>query len=201
MATGIVGFMPNWQADINSLMQSSSPAFFEAERCYRQAQQLYLLEGDDQAALAAVDLALRVCPVKAKAMVLKAEILFSLGSYKTALSVIEDAIVARPGWAEPYLSKTNILAVLGRYSDANAACTEGMERVTEKSRYLMPSFIDQKISILLRLRRFREVTAMLNAASELLSDAEYAEVLNTYEKILAQHRPPTKSSQAHLRIV
>jgi tetratricopeptide (TPR) repeat protein len=96
---------------------------FEAERCYRQAQQLYLLEGDDQAALEAIDLALRVCPVKAKAMVLKAEILFSLGSYKTALAVIEDAILARPGWAEPYLSKTNILAVLGRYVDANAACS------------------------------------------------------------------------------
>lgn len=196
---GMVGFMPNWQADTNSM--ESLPAFFEAERCYRQAQQFYLLEGDDQAALASIDLALRVSPVKAKAMVLKAEILFSLGSYKTALLVIEDAICARPNWAEPYLSKTNILAVLGRYADANKACSQGMARVTEKSRYLMPSFMDQKISILLRLRRFREVASLLRMASEILSDAEYAEVLSTYEKLMAQHRPKTKPSQAHLRIV
>ncbi|MEB3246059.1 MAG: tetratricopeptide repeat protein [Vampirovibrionales bacterium] len=179
----------------------NSVAAFEAERFYKRAQQLYLLDGNDEQALAVIDSALRIDPGKSKALVLKAEILFSSGSYRQALAVIQSAIETRPNWSEPYLSLANILSVIGNYTHALEACNQGIQRLSDQSSYLLPSLLEQKLSLLLRLRRFKEVQKTLRFAAHQLNEAEYTALEATFNQLRKQHRPKALSGAGPLTLL
>ena len=89
--------------------------------------------GDDQAALAAVEMALRRAPHRAEALYWRGAVLGDLGRHREALRSIEGALRVL-GDADHWLledlfyEKVTILYALGLHDAAVAACEAGLDR-------------------------------------------------------------------------
>ncbi len=89
--------------------------------------------GDDLAALAAVEMALRRAPSRAEALYWRGAVLGDLGRYREALRAIEGAMRVlhdEDGWLleDLFYEKVTILDALGLHDAAVAACSAGLER-------------------------------------------------------------------------
>ncbi|HEX9139839.1 MAG TPA: hypothetical protein VF848_08615 [Steroidobacteraceae bacterium] len=63
-------------------------------------------------------------PPDPRALVLHATILQSRHAFDAALAEIDEALRARPDDAQAWLTRATVLRVLGRYTEATAACTQ-----------------------------------------------------------------------------
>lgn len=90
--------------------------------------------GDDLAALAAVEMALRRAPHRAEALYWRGAVLGDLGRHRESLRSIEAALrvlADADGWLVEDLiyEKVTVLDALGLHDAAVAACAAGLERV------------------------------------------------------------------------
>jgi tetratricopeptide (TPR) repeat protein len=89
--------------------------------------------GDDVAALAAVEMALRRAPHRAEALYWRGAVLGDLGRHREALRSIEAALRVLPDsdhWLleDLFYEKVTILDALGLHDAAVAACEAGLDR-------------------------------------------------------------------------
>lgn len=176
---------------------------FSAERYLRSAGDLFAFEGDYEAALAMIDKTLALSPRNERALVLKADILFCLNDDAAALRLLNQAIEAHPDRPEAYASKAGVLDALGKPREALQCCDLALSLIGRAHDYLLAPLLDQKLSLLIQIRRHRQALRLLNEASKLLNDDEYGYLQMCYRSALTQacrQRRRPASAASHLAL-
>lgn len=176
---------------------------FSAERYLRTAGDLFAFEGDYEAALAMIDKTLALSPDNERALVLKADILFCLGDDDAALVLLEQAIATNADCAQAYASKAGVLDALGKPREALRCCNRALSLTGVGQDYLRAPLLDQKLSLLTQLRRYRQALSVLMAAEAELSPAESAYLQTCYRQVLHQacrQRRRVRPAASHLAL-
>jgi len=155
-----------------------------AEKLVREANDTFIYYKDYEIALAQLNEALRLDPENIKALILKGDILFCINKDAEALEYFDLAINADPYCAEAYGSKAGTLDVLGKQIEALANCEMAFENITLKNRHILPSLFDQKIAILIRMKKFEEARKVLRNCTKKLSEEDTRYLTSCYRKII-----------------
>lgn len=179
---------------------------FSAERYLRTAGDLFIYHSDYHGALGLVEKALDNDPHDTRALVLYGDILFCLNRDIEALNALEAALRLNPGLAEAYISKAGVLEVMGRYREALSCCRQALGYISSKKAYLLPSLFDQHITLLIRLKRFREALRVLNKATLYLQGEDLDYLFASYKGVLDQqcqkrHLVKEKARQLSLSVL
>ena len=138
---------------------------FSAEMYLKNAGDLFVYQGDYDAALAMVDKTLELQPDDSRAMVLKGDILYCLNRDLEALQMFNKVLEYYPECIEAHISKAGVLDVLGKTKESLKCCNKAFELFEPKYRFLLPSLYDQKIQLLVRLKQYRQAQKMLETAT------------------------------------
>ena len=157
---------------------------FSAERYLKTAGDLFIYDGDYETALSMVDKTLEIEPHDTRALVLKGDILFCMNRDLEALQCFNKALKLNALCAEAYISKASVLDILGKHREALECCNRAFLLITRQNEYLLSSLFDQKLTLLLRLKRFREAQQLLQAAAESLSGDEHTYLLSCYKGLI-----------------
>jgi len=155
-----------------------------AEKLVREASDTFIYYRDYETALAQVNEALSFEPGHLKALILKGDILFCIDKDNEALEYFDMAINADPFCAEAYGSKAGTLDVLGQQAEALICCEMAFENITLKDRHLLPSLYDQRIALLIRLKRFQEAREILKKCAKNLSEEDGCHLISCYQNII-----------------
>jgi tetratricopeptide (TPR) repeat protein len=158
----------------------------EVERKVLEASDAFVYTGHYQRALHSVNDALRQCPDHLRGLLLKADILFCLSEDEEALKVIELALIHHPFCVEAHLSKAGLLEMLGQDRDALASCNQAFLHLTDPTRYLLPALFDQKLMLLIRLRKFQQAKRIMRQASQVLEESDFRALKASYQTILSR---------------
>lgn len=185
---------------INSVLNIS------AERYFRTAGDLFIYEGNYESALEMIEKTLEIDETNVKALVLKGDILFCLNDDLEALKSLNKAIDLDSGCAEAYISKAGVLDVLGKYRRALDNCDLALAKITAHIDYLLPTLCEQKIALLIRLRKYRQAQCFLKQCRTLLSSEDYEELSFGHQQWLdkqCRHRQnnETKTRRSHLKLL
>jgi tetratricopeptide (TPR) repeat protein len=156
----------------------------KVEKLIREASDNFSYNRNYELALSQVNEALTIEEDNVKALILKGDILFCMDMDNDALEYFEKAIKADPYSAEAYGSKAGTLDVLGHYEEALRCCDKAFELVTIKDKYILPSLFDQKITLLIRVRRFEEARKALRRAINALPEEDYTYLRTCYQGMI-----------------
>jgi tetratricopeptide (TPR) repeat protein len=159
---------------------------FSAERHLKTAGDLFIYHSDYHGALALVEKAIALDPTDTRALVLYGDILFCLNRDIEALQALNKAISLNPTLAEAYISKAGVLEVMGKYREALQCCKLALTHIDHKKQYLLFSLLDQKLILLIRLKRYREAQQVLDNSIRYLEEDEVEYLFASYKGILDQ---------------
>lgn len=137
---------------------------FSAERYLKTAGDLFIYQGEYESALLMVEKTLEIEPQDPRALALKGDILYCLNRDLEALDVFNSLLAIYPTSLEALASKAAVLDVLGKYREALNCCNAALANLSDKSHYLLGSLYEQKLLILIALRRYREADTLLKQA-------------------------------------
>ena len=160
---------------------------FSAARYFKTAGDLFIHQGDYSKALAMVDKTLRLDANNARALVLKADILFCLGRDTDALQVVNEALIVEPAFVEAYLSRAGILETTGGLREALASCFEAEQHITLQNNFLLPALLEQKMTLLIQLRKYGEALHQLEQSAERLAKVDYQRLNAMYRPLLNEY--------------
>lgn len=155
-----------------------------AERYLKSAGDLFIYDGDYESALEMVEKTLEIEPDDIRALVLKGDILYCLNRDLEALQVFNHVLSINADCVEALISKAGVLDVLGRHRDALVCCNRAFELIRAHQAFLLPSLYDQKMLLLLRLKRYREALRLLDEAVGKLGGEDYQYLNHSYRPIL-----------------
>lgn len=156
----------------------------KAEKLVREANDNFIYHRDYEVALEQINEVLRIEPDHIKALILKGDILFCVDKDNEALEYFDRAINANPNSAEAYGSKAGTLDVLGHQKEALYCCEKAFENVTLKDRHLLPSLFDQKIAILVRMKKFEEAKEALKKCIKSLPKEDGGYIISCYQDLI-----------------
>lgn len=157
---------------------------FSAERYLRTAGDLFIYDGDYESALAMVEKTLELEPSDLRALVLKGDILYCLSRDIEALQTFNQVLKLNPDYVEAHISKAGVLDALGKYREALSCCNKAFALMAKPLHYLLPSLYDQKLLLLLRLKKYREANQCLSQAEQAVNEDEYQYLLSCYREVL-----------------
>ena len=157
------------------------------EKLIREASDNFSYNRDYELALEQVERALKIDHDNVKALILKGDILFCIDMDENALECFETAIKIDPTSAEAYGSKAGTLDVLGRQEEALCFCEKAFEFIKPKDKFLLTSLFDQKIALLIRMKRFEEAKRNLNLAIKTLNDEDADYLFNCYKVMIENY--------------
>jgi tetratricopeptide (TPR) repeat protein len=143
-----------------------------AERFYRMAGQLFINGDNYTAALNLIDQAIIASPFDARALVLRGDILYCMSRDEEALISLDQALELNPDCSEAWISKAGVLDTLGMPVDGLRCCVEALKHLKDEDDYMLLCIIDQQLSLLIQLHRYRQAKALLKAAVEEFSSEE-----------------------------
>jgi len=176
------------------------------EKLIREANDNFVYYRDYEKALEQVNEVLSIEHDHIKALILKGDILFCIDRDKEALEYFDKAINADPGSAEAYGSKAGTLDILGHQKEALTCCQKALDNISLKDRELLPALYDQKIAILVRMKRFEEARESLKDCMKNLKDEDAGYLVSCYQDLIeASYREKKKKlekvSKMSLRLV
>ncbi len=179
---------------------------FSAERYFRTAGDLFIYEGDYDSALNMVEKTLELDAENVRALVLKGDILFCLNEDLKALQALNKAIEINNTCAEAYISRAGVLDVLGKYRAALDSCDLALAQVDSSIDYLLPTLCDQKLSLLVRLKKYRQAQLFLKQCRRKMTDGDFEGLCYGYQSLLDSQCRTRKtegstSRKQHLRLV
>jgi tetratricopeptide (TPR) repeat protein len=169
-----------------------------AERYLKNAGDLFIFHNDLSGALSQVEKALDLDPADTRALVLYGDILFCLNRDIEALAALNKALEINPEIPEANISRANVLEAMGYYHEALKNCRAAQGYLTESKDYLLPSLYDQHVSILIRLKRFRQAMSLIETVSSRLSPEEADSIIFSYHTILSQQLAKRQGRQKKL---
>lgn len=179
---------------------------FSAERYLKTAGDLFIYEGDYEAALELVEKTLEIEPADVRALVLRGDILYCLNRDNEALETFQKTLSIDPNCVEALISCAGVLDVLGKYRDSLECCVRAFQQIKPYQSYLLPSLYDQNIVLLLRLKKYRQARYLLKTAESRLPKEEYQYLLSCYSHILDRlsrdrYKAKAKAKQLSLEVV
>lgn len=173
-----------WCKYMKPALKSNKITNLLVEKLIREASDNFSYNRDYELALEQVDQALSIEKDNLKGLILKGDILFCMDDDQEALKYFDMAINADPHSAEAYGSKAGTLDVLGHYEEALYHCDKAFDFVSPKDKFLLPSLYDQKITLLLRTRRFEEAKRTLNKALQSLPEEDASYLNSCYQSMI-----------------
>lgn len=179
---------------------------FSAERYLKTAGDLFIYEGDYEAALELVEKTLEIEPKDVRALVLRGDILYCLSRDQEALDTFRKTLAIDPDCVEALISCAGVLDVLGKYRESLECCVRAFRQIKPYQGYLLPSLYDQNIVLLLRLKKYRQARFLLKTAETRLPKEEYQYLLGSYSHILDRlsrnrHKARAKARQLNIEIL
>lgn len=156
----------------------------KVEKLVRQANDTFVYFRDYETALDQINEALKIEPDHTKALILKGDLLFCIDKDSEALEYFDKALDANPFSAEAYGSKAGTLDILGRKQEALFCCEKAFENVTQRDRHLLPSLYDQKIALLIRMKKYEEAKDTLNNCVRNLPDEDGSYLMSCYKRLI-----------------
>jgi tetratricopeptide (TPR) repeat protein len=153
---------------------------FSAERYLKTAGDLFVYQGDYESALRMVEKTLEIQPNDIRALVLRGDILYCLNRDLESLQTLSYVLTLAPDCIEAHVSRAGVLDVLGRYKEALQSCERAAELMQPRYLYLLPGLYDQKIQLLLRLKRYRQAKRLLAQAAKDLPPDEFEFLQSSY---------------------
>lgn len=154
------------------------------EKLVREASDNFIYFKEYETALKQLNEALNIESTHEKALILKGDILLCLDKDDEALECFERAILVNPYSSEAYGSKAGLLDILGRTKEALLYCEKAFEYMTLKNRHLLPSLYDQKISILLKIKKYEEARLALKKCVRSLSEEDGSYIALCYQGLI-----------------
>jgi tetratricopeptide (TPR) repeat protein len=170
----------------NNIKNNTTKKIFNlrAEKLVREASDNFIYFKDYDTALNQVNEVLNLEKENVRALLLKGHILFCLDRDNEALEYFTLAAKIDPTSAEANGAKAGALDILGEQEEALASCKTAIDNITLKDRYLLPSLYDQKISILLRLKRYEEARTALNKCLKTLAEDDIHHLVSSYQHLI-----------------
>ena len=172
-------------------MQALNVVNLSVETALRTAGEVFIYDGDYELALELVERALGITPNNQRALVLKGDILFCLNRDLEALVLLNDALELNPHCIEALVSKAGVLEVLQHHREALRCCNEALVLVGDTEHPLLLSIFDQKLQLLVFLKRYREAEKLLISAQSRLIEREYQFLYHSHQggiQVGLQHR-------------
>lgn len=169
---------------MKAALKSNKIANIYVEKLIREASDNFSYNRNYDLALEQVNQILGVDPNNVKALILKGDILFCMDEDTKALEYFERAIQADPFCPEAYGSKAGVLDVLGEYKESLANCDKAFKLVSPKDKFLLPSLYDQKLTLLIRLRRFEEAQRIVIKAINTLPEDDANYIRGCYKSMI-----------------
>lgn len=156
----------------------------KAERLVREAHDNFVFLKDYEMAMQQVEEVLEIDPVNTRALILKGNIYFCLDEMKTALTYYENALQADPFSAEAHSLKANILDINGRPKEALISCEKAFENLRKKDKELLTALYDQKIAILIKLKKYSEARETLHESYKKLGKEDSFYIASCYREVI-----------------
>lgn len=156
----------------------------EAEKLVREASDNFIYFRDYETTLDQLTRVLEIEPDHVKALILKGNIFFCIDRDNEALECFEKALNLDPFSAEAHGSKANTLDVLGKVKEAFACCEKAFKNLTVKDKDLLPSLYDQKIALLIKLKRYEEAKLTLKECYRYLKTEDSFKIASCYRDII-----------------
>jgi tetratricopeptide (TPR) repeat protein len=172
-------------------MHAQKVVNLSVETALRTAGEVFIYDGDYEMALDLVERTLEVAPQEQRALVLKGDILFCLNRDTEALALFNQALDLTPHCIEALVSKAGVLEVLQRPREAVRCCNEALVLVGDTDHPLLLSIFDQKLQLLVLLKRYREAEKLLVSAKSRLIEREYQFLFHCHQggiQVGLQHR-------------
>lgn len=157
------------------------------ERLIKEAGSYFIHSRDYTTALDRINKVLAIEPYKINALVLKGEILFCMDKEQESLDCFDKAIVTDPYCIEAYGSKAGTLDVLGKQKEALDCCQKAFDNLGKKDEHLLPSLYDQKIALLLRLKKYDEARNALKSCIGRLPEEDSSYLISCYEELIESY--------------
>lgn len=183
---------------MKAALKTNKIANIYVEKLIREASDNFSYNRDYELALEQVNQILTIDNNNVKALILKGDILFCMDEDDKALEHFEMAIHADPFCAEAHGSKAGVLDVLGKYKEALNHCDQAFKLITNKDKFLLPSLYDQKLTLLIRLRRFEEAQRVIIKALNILPEDDANYIRACYKSIVDCSYKLKKRKQAQV---
>lgn len=157
----------------------------ESEKLVREASDNFIYFRDYETTLEQLNKVLEIEPEHVKALTLKGNIFFCIDRDNEALECFEKALSIDPFSAEAYGSKANTLDVLGKVKEAFACCEKAFKNLTVKDKDLLPSLYDQKIALLIKLKRYEDAKITLKECYRYLKTEDSFKIAVCYRDIIS----------------
>jgi tetratricopeptide (TPR) repeat protein len=177
-----------------------------SERYLKTAGDLFIYDGNYEAALDMVDKTLAIAPDEVRALVLRGDILYCLNRDNDALQCFETALTVDENSVEAWISKASVLDALGRPQEGLTCCLEAFERLQDNQGYLLLCLVDQQLSLLIQMRRYRQAKALMALSVKELNREEALSLLETHGPALdslgrRRNRSVEKAQRQSLRVL
>ena len=156
----------------------------EAEKLVREASDNFIYFRDYEKTLEQLTRVLEIEPNHVKALILKGNIFFCIDKDNEALECFEKALSLDPFSAEAHGSKANTLDVLGKVKEAFACCEKAFKNITVKDKDLLPSLYDQKIALLIKLKKYEDAKQTLKQCYRYLKTEDSFKIASCYRDII-----------------
>jgi len=156
----------------------------EAEKLVREASDNFIYFRDYETTLEQLTRVLEIEPEHVKALILKGNIFFCIDRDDEALECFEKALNIDPFSAEAHGSKANTLDVLGKVKEAFACCEKAFKNLTVKDKDLLPSLYDQKIALLIKLKKYEDAKLTLKQCYRYLKTEDSFKIASCYRDII-----------------
>ena len=156
----------------------------EAEKLVREASDNFIYFRDYEKTLEQLTRVLEIEPNHVKALILKGNIFFCIDKDNEALECFEKALSLDPFSAEAHGSKANTLDVLGKVKEAFDCCEKAFKNITVKDKDLLPSLYDQKIALLIKLKKYEDAKQTLKQCYRYLKTEDSFKIASCYRDII-----------------
>lgn len=172
---------------------------FSAERYLKTAGDLFIYDGDYESALYMVDKTLGMEPNDTRALVLRGDILYCLNRDIESLQTFNQVLKLDENCVEAYISKASVLEVLGKDRDALECCNKALELMANGKVYLRATVYEQKLTLLIRLKKYREAKQLLDEACDKISRDELQYLAGSFMPVLERHVRDSVEHRKNLR--
>lgn len=178
----------------------------KAEKLIRAANDNFVYFKDYEMALIQINEVLKLDPENTKAYILRGTIHFCLDELSTALECFNKALEINPYSVEALSLKANVLDIMGSLPEALDSCDKAFFNVTENNLDYLTSLFDQKLAILIKLKKYREARETLKQCYEYLKEDDSEYIASCYRDVIdSLHKKRQKkrelAEQQRLRLV
>jgi len=178
--------MKNLLTNDNTIKQRINKKIYyiKAEKLIREAADNFIYFKDYEMALKQADEVLELDPANTKAFVLKGSIFFCIEEMDEAFDCFEKALEIDPHSAETYSLKANVLDIKGYSKEALDSCGKAFRNLRKCDKELLTSLYDQKISILIKLKKYEEAKHTLKESYKHLGEEDSSYIASCYRDVI-----------------